>query len=244
MKKNFLAFTILLMVGWSVAPVTAQENPERDNPLPPENSVVDQEKPSAQDAQQEPEQKADTAPQVDQEDVAQIGGTFFPGQNGLFVHAVHTNGPLYEDFRTGDFITKIDGTDVRQPMDIERIIANKKPGDSITVLRIRAGSEEEVQVSLISSKELAKVSSENPTVLVSPSIRAGTGASEEQILKRIEALETELKQLRDQLEKARAEKPDQSKADESMKDESTKDESTNDESPEDGIEPDTDSDGS
>jgi putative serine protease PepD len=84
----------------------------------------------------------------------QSGGGFFPGQSptttsGALVSQVASNGPAAKaGIQQGDVITAVDGTTVTDAQELLMILAQKKPGDTITLKIDRNGTTLTVQVQL------------------------------------------------------------------------------------------------
>jgi putative serine protease PepD len=81
---------------------------------------------------------------------AYLGVTTSPAANGAAVEAVAAGGPASRaGLRPGsDVIVGVDGRVVRDPDDVAQAIANRKPGDSVTVTVERDGDRREVEVTL------------------------------------------------------------------------------------------------
>ncbi|NCY03103.1 MAG: PDZ domain-containing protein [Planctomycetia bacterium] len=71
------------------------------------------------------------------------------GPRGVVVEAVHRQSPAESvGVRAGDVITQIGETPVSRPLDIERGLLGHRAGDSVSVIVMRAGAEEKLDLSL------------------------------------------------------------------------------------------------
>ena len=71
------------------------------------------------------------------------------GPRGVIVEAVHRQSPAESvGVRAGDVITQIGETPVSRPLDIERGLLGHRAGDSVSVIVMRAGAEEKLDLSL------------------------------------------------------------------------------------------------
>jgi S1-C subfamily serine protease len=83
-------------------------------------------------------------------DRAYLGVTTSAAAGGAAVEAVVSGGPAGRaGLRPGsDVIVGIEGRTVREPDDVARAIANRKPGDKLTVTIERDGDRRDVEVTL------------------------------------------------------------------------------------------------
>jgi serine protease Do len=71
------------------------------------------------------------------------------GSRGAVVEAVHRRSPAeFVGMRAGDLIKRIGDVAVTHQLDIERALLGRKPGERVPVTVVRAGAEEQVEMSL------------------------------------------------------------------------------------------------
>jgi S1-C subfamily serine protease len=77
--------------------------------------------------------------------------------DGALVAQVVAGGPAAEaGLRAGDVIVRVDGRAVAEPADVARIIAAKRPGDSVKIEYLRAGERESADVELGTRPEFVR----------------------------------------------------------------------------------------
>ncbi|MFM7207993.1 MAG: trypsin-like peptidase domain-containing protein [Planctomycetaceae bacterium] len=75
------------------------------------------------------------------------------GSRGAVVEAVHRRSPAESvGMRAGDRITRIGDVAVAHQVDVERAMIGRRPGDSIPVTMVRAGAEEQIDLSLAEAR--------------------------------------------------------------------------------------------
>lgn len=98
-------------------------------------------------------------------DLAQKYGLNSP--QGVYIDSVFLDGSAYASgLKTGDVITKIDGTPIKAAPELQEMVGRHRPGDIITVTVNRKGSERDMRVTLknksgntsVVKKETAQVS--------------------------------------------------------------------------------------
>lgn len=83
-----------------------------------------------------------TARAAQQLGLAEIGG--------VYIHEAHSSGAAYEaGMRSGDVILSIDGEGVNAPNELQRIIAQRRPGEQVNVEVWREGDRRFLQVELM-----------------------------------------------------------------------------------------------
>jgi S1-C subfamily serine protease len=78
-----------------------------------------------------------------------VSSTLDPKADGAVVAAITSSGPAAgSDLRTGDRITALDGTPIRKPEDLSRIVLQRKPGDRVKLTVERGGQQRTIEVQL------------------------------------------------------------------------------------------------
>jgi len=76
------------------------------------------------------------------------------GPRGVIVEAVHRQSPAETvGVRAGDVITRIGELPVSRPLDIERGLLGRRAGESVSLIVMRSGSEEKLDLSLAARRE-------------------------------------------------------------------------------------------
>ena len=94
--------------------------------------------------------------------INQLVASFYGGVSGFYVNEVSSEEATKSGLQRGDIITAIDDTQVTDENTIATYIADKKPGDTVTLTVYRSSSQKNVQIDLVLSENTgSSVSSSN-----------------------------------------------------------------------------------
>ena len=94
--------------------------------------------------------------------INQLVASFYGGVSGFYVNEVTSEEATKSGLQRGDIITAIDDTQVTDENTIATYIADKKPGDTVTLTVYRSSSQKNVQIDLVLSENTgSSVSSSN-----------------------------------------------------------------------------------
>ena len=94
--------------------------------------------------------------------INQLVASFYGGVSGFYVNEVSSEEATKSGLQRGDIITAIDDTQVTDENTIATYIADKKPGDTVTLTVYRSSSQKSVQIDLVLSENTgSSVSSSN-----------------------------------------------------------------------------------
>lgn len=84
--------------------------------------------------------------------INQLVASFYGGVSGFYVNEVSSEEAVKSGLQRGDIITAIDDTQITDENTIATYIADKKPGDTVTLTVYRSSTQKNVQVDLVLSE--------------------------------------------------------------------------------------------